>query len=315
MGRTIHRLGMATVMIGDAVEQLALLGDESVNCIVTSPPYWSLRDYGVDGQIGLEPTFAEFLDRLLAVFRECHRVLRNDGTMWVNMGDSYAGSGNSGGAWGGLQQTNRGSTGKANLRNIVTDGIPPKSLIGQPWRLAFALQDAGWIIRSDIIWSKPNPMPESVRDRPTKAHEYIFLLTKSATYWYDADAIKTEAKSDKQRGHSRSHAGFNDRWDLMTKEEQTANGANARTVWEIATKPYSEAHFATFPPEIPRRCIKAGCPAGGVVLDPFVGSGTTLQVATELGCNSIGIDLNEKNVGLIEKRLSSVTPPLFTEAV
>jgi DNA modification methylase len=301
------------------------LRDGCVNCCVTSPPYWGLRDYGVSGQLGLEPTPDAYVANLVAVFREVRRVLRDDGTVWLNLGDSYAGSGMTGGTAskdGGAARVARMFHG--NRRDTV-QGLAQKQLIGIPWRVAFALQADGWYLRSDIIWSKPNPMPESVRDRPTRAHEYIFLLTKSERYWYDAAAIRepyapstlTEFDApyngeatkdyaaagvqnpssikrritDKQRGHSRRHAGFNDRWDSMSKAEQGRNGANKRTVWTIGTHPFPEAHFATFPEKLIEPCILAGCPMGGLVLDPFIGSGTTGVVASRLGRRWVGCDL------------------------
>ena len=336
--------GLVTLHICDVLDGLAQIESESVNCIVTSPPYWGLRDYGDAGQIGLEQTFHEFLAKFLAVMAECKRVLRKDGTMWVNMGDSYAS------AWSCSRRSviGAGSPDIADRQNRLTPNIREKSLIGQPWRLAFALMDQGWILRKDIIWSKPNPMPESTKDRPTTAHEDIFLFSKSPKYWYDAGAIRTPAKEssirrwsqdlenqegsyrqpgktngpmkavggpDKQRGHSRRHAGFNDRWDAMSRSEQQSMGANARSVWEIATVPYRGAHFATFPPEIPRRCISAGCPIGGIVLDPFAGSGTTLAVALALGRKAIGIDINTQNLKLLEARLRASAIPLPLEYI
>jgi DNA modification methylase len=323
----------------DVMEGLARIPDNTIDCIVTSPPYWGLRDYGVEGQIGLEPTLSEFLEKLELVFAECMRVLKPTGTLWVNMGDSYFTG------VGGARKPGGGSQGKKfNGPSIQPNRIPgaagnlmPKSLTGQPWRLAFRLQDQGWILRSEIIWSKPNPMPESVQDRPTRAHETIFLFSTQGRYFYNAEAIRTPAKAewiknaksptgwdespgshgtihaagrtDKQRGHSKRHAGFNERWDSMTTAEQRSRGANARTVWTVATQGYAGAHFATFPPEIPTRCILAGCPENGVVLDPFAGSGTTLAVACSLGRSAIGIELNPEYCELIQKRMSKVQPP------
>ena len=254
----------ARIIVGDVRDVLATLDAGSVQTCVTSPPYFQLRDYNVPGQIGLEPTIGEYIATMVDVFRGVRRVLRDDGTVWCNVADSYA---------------------------------PDKNLRLMPERLAIALQADGWIVRADILWTKRNPMPESVQDRPTVAHEHIWLLTKQASYFYDPEPIRTPAKDpdsrakncfrngdvyvnqtvapsnserrDKQRGHSRRHDGFNDRWDGMTKDEQQAMGANARTVWDIATSGYREAHFATFPLEIPRRCILAGtsergaCPACG----------------------------------------------------
>jgi len=339
----------ATLYCGDAIEVLQTLPAESVQCCVTSPPYWGLRDYGVSGQLGLERTPEEYVAKMVSVFQEARRALREDGTLWLNMGDSYAADrgGTSmpaetlaGGEHGrGEPKHRRGRSEKYEpRRDARCYGLKHKDLVGIPWRLAFALQADGWWLRSDIIWSKPNPMPESVTDRPTKAHEYVFLLSKSANYYYDAAAIrrpmaetsisrlaqdvehqtgsqranggaktngnmKAVRRSDKQRGHSRRHAGFNDRWDQMTREEQMEGGANARTVWEIATQPYAQAHFATFPEELARRCIVAGSRPGDCVLDPFGGSGTVAQVATGNGRDSIYIDLNPKYVELAKQRI------------
>jgi DNA modification methylase len=266
---------------GDVLERLREMPNESVNCVVTSPPYFGLRDYGCDGQIGLEPTPQEFIGKLAEVFRECRRVLTKDGTCWVNMGDSYGQS---------------------------------KQLLGIPWRLAFALQDDGWWLRQDIIWAKPNPMPESVTDRCTKAHEYIFLLTKSERYYFDAKAIQERATypSDGIRVNTPKNAALGLK---PTREYGHKNGdfRNPRSVWTITPKPYPGAHFAVFPPDIPRRCILAGCPPGGLVLDPFAGSGTTLAIAVSLGRRAIGVELNPEYVALIEERMSGVTPSLFME--
>ena len=332
------------------------LPDGSVHAVVTSPPYFGLRKYaGVEpsawggdpawlGCLGNEPTVDLYVAHLVEVFREVRRVLRSDGTLWLNLGDSYATGGrgtyrNPGSdvepiEHGGKQAYTR-EYARQQPNRMPIPGLKPKDLVGIPWLVAFALRADGWWLRSEIIWAKPNPMPESVADRPTKAHETIFLLTKSAKYAYDADAIrepaewarwgdqtvvkpqqgtagwignKTKAElekrrtTDKQRGHSRRHAGFNDRWDAMDKAEQGANGRNARSVWTIATEPYPEAHFATFPTELPRRCILAGCPEGGTVLDPFLGSGTTAQVAKSLGRKAIGIELNPEYLALAVRR-------------
>jgi DNA modification methylase len=324
-----HQDDWLTIHVGDVREVLPTLASDSVDCIVTSPPYWGLRDYGSDGQLGLEATPEEYVANLVDVFRELRRVLKPSGTCWLNLGDSYAtGGGAVGRAPGGGDQGERFiRAGMINTQpnRMPIPGLKPKDLVGIPWRVAFALQADGWWLRSDIIWSKPNPMPESVTDRPTKAHEYLFLLTKSARYYYDAAAIrspllptsldrlaqdiegqtgsyrvpgktngtmKAVSRTDKQRGHSRRHAGLNDRWDGMSREEQIAGGSNARSVWTIATHPYPGAHFAVFPPELPERCIKAGSPEGGVVLDPFAGSGTVGLVANRLSRRAILIDLN-----------------------
>lgn len=391
------------VLHGDCRKILPTLPAESVNCCVTSPPYWGLRDYGtatweggddgcdharetkhqaqgatsaragrsnadaqrnenfrdacgkcgarrVDSQIGLEPTPEAYVEKLVAVFREVRRVLRADGVLFLNLGDSYAGSwGNHGrkAERGGqrpvngemLQRFAKHTIGcdmgddckcgagyaqrESNTGSWVNDHptLKPKDLIGIPWRAAFALQADGWYLRSDIIWAKPNPMPESVTDRPTKSHEYVFLLTKSARYWYDADAIR---EADSGQDHARTVLGGQPSLEptgglksphrgLRTVRGRDGLGRNARTVWTITTQPYSGAHFATFPPELARRCVRAGCPPLGTVLDPFSGSGTTGAVAIEEGRAFIGIELNPGYCTLAEKRLRGAQPPLFVD--
>ena len=315
---------MVTVHHGDCREVLRALPDDSVHCVVTSPPYWGLRDYGVAGQMGLEPTLGEHIDAMVAVFEEVRRVLRPDGTCWINYGDVYANDGKWGGSTGGKHAGGlHGKTGIGRQKRVT--GLKPKDLCMVSNRLAIALQDAGWWVRSEIIWHKPNPMPESVTDRPATAHEKVWLLTKSAQYWYDAESVRTEAKKrgrqshgrhtlgqdipsdqrrDKQRGHGRRHAGFNDRWDNMSKQEQMAKGANLRNVWTLATKPFPEAHFATFPPDLAKLCIRAGCPEGGVVLDPFAGAGTTGMVANLLNRDAILIELNSDYPAMAERRIA-----------
>ncbi len=417
------------IINADVMEGLPRLGDESVNCVATSPPYWALRDYGtatwdggqaecdhtptkrpeqkfyngrgqlgnsctswttrwgktfgllcprcgarrIDRQIGLEATPDEYLDRMVEVFREVRRVLRRDGTCWVNMGDCYASGDRA--TYSSGRSDNRGHQVQDNMpRPKTLPGLKPKDLVGIPWRVAFALQADGWWLRSDIIWHKPNPMPESVQDRPTRAHEYVFLLTRSERYWYDAEAIReagaldtmaryrrgrsnhhkwadggpgnqTIAKSlkhmvggrdgtdtgdfgstltgggwgrhhledalpeterrpvrDKQPGHSRRHAGFNDRWDRMTKQEQCRGARNKRDVWTIGTAGFGEAHFATFPPALVAPMILAGCPEGGVVLDPFGGSGTVGLVAQSLGRRAVLIELNPEYCEMARRR-------------
>jgi len=283
------------------------LADGSVNCVVTSPPYYGLRDYSVDGQIGLEQTPDEYVSAMVQVFREVWRVLRNDGTVWLNLGDSYAGSGN--GSCDYREESasiskNDNKYGK-HKPGMIT-GLKPKDLIGIPWSVAFALRADGWYLRQDIIWHKPNPMPESVKDRCTKAHEYIFLLTKKARYWYDNEAIKEKANYDgrkdelfkgavKDYTNSRPDGQVNTmtsrghvRWQ---KNENGVRVRNKRSVWTVTTKPYSGAHYAVFPPDLIEPCILAGCPKGGIVLDPFIGSGTTCMVARKHGRNAIGLDL------------------------
>jgi DNA modification methylase len=307
---------------GDCLEVLRTMPDGIVNTCVTSPPYFGLRDYGHAGQIGLEATPDEFIAKLVAVFREVRRVLRDDGTLWCNLGDSYAAN-----RTYQVHNTKGAAEHTYGKGSKVPEGIKPKDLIGVPWMLAFALRADGWYLRQDIIWAKPNPMPESVTDRCTKSHEYIFMLSKAARYYYDGGAIKEpaiyagiagmdesgykdaqafagkHAKEDKQRGHLRRHAGFNERWDAMSREEQCSGMRNKRSVWNVATKPYKGAHFATFPTNLIEPCILAGAPAGGVVLDPFFGSGTTGQVAQSLGRKYIGIELNRDYEPLQAERL------------
>lgn len=436
------------VLIGDVREQLATLPDASVQCVVTSPPYYGLRNYGVDGQVGLEKTFREYITALLCVFAEVHRVLSDDGTLWLNLGDTYAsGKGtcyNPGGNTSSfnvhLKEQNVHPLDRGNKSTLAEVGLKPKDLIGVPWAVAFAMRDAGWYLRSDIIWAKPNPMPESVTDRPTKAHEYIFLMSKNERYYFDQDAVREPhvrmwddtnggswayGKGDAQRVAERGKAGTH------SGQYPVPNplGANCRTVWTFATQPYPEAHFATFPEALPERCIKAGsrgpgkrcdcdeliatplgedriedptlligragfnrprlpgqgtrpitrreqrayaeqlrlspfrvemaaaagqafehylrtdiggarpippklleawlstgwlatpapctCPieASDIVLDPFCGSGTTGQVAIQLGRSFIGIELNPQYAELARKRIGNAAPLFAAEAV
>ncbi len=324
----------------DVLDGLSQLPDESVHCVVTSPPYWDLRDYGTDGQIGLEATPEEYVERMVAVFREVHRVLRSDGTLWLNMGDSYmSGSrGNGGsGSKSPLQRRNRGSYFRRSSRYTPPRcALPAKNLIGMPWRLAFALQADGWWLRADIIWVKPCPMPESVKDRPTKAHEYVFLLSKSARYCYDAKAIRepvtgnAHARGDGVNPKARVPSG----WDTgpgnhkarrgrypRSKQNESFSGAvnelvsdrNKRSVWTIASEPFPDAHFATFPIKLVEPCVLAGCPEGGVVLDPFCGSGTTGVVALRADRRFVGIELNEQYVEMARRRIGEDAPLLNRE--
>jgi len=324
-------MNMFTVHTGDALTTLASLPDESVHCCVTSPPYFGLRDYGNDGQIGLETTPEAFISRLVGVFREVRRVLKNDGTLWVNMGDSYSANQSNNGGYSAKSTlagfTNPDTKGRraqeaTNARRI-NHGCKPKDLIGVPWMLAFALRADGYYLRSDIIWSKPNPMPESVTDRCTKAHEYIFLLSKSEKYYYDADAIKEEAKTGCY-DTSFIPSSAKDAQSSGIKTSATGASASGRTgkfietrnkrsVWEVATKPYREAHFATYPPALITPCIRAGCPVGGVVLDPFTGSGTTGMVALEEGRQFVGIELNPEYAEMARRRIGGSKLSLFDE--
>lgn len=319
----------------DSVEGLKQIPDGTVQCCVTSPPYWGLRDYGVAGQLGLEKTPNEYVVNMVKVFSEVRRVLRDDGVLWLNLGDTYSAHkdcksiGQSlakGTSRADAHVIAKGKSHSHNSRMLKSVGLKNKDLIGIPWRIALALQADGWWLRSDIIWAKPNPMPESVTDRPTKSHEYIFLLTKSAKYYYDADAVRlpfseSYANDSRHGSEELEHEPQKD-YRGQGKQVQTPtqlhdnmftkpklNGANLKSVWTITTKPYSGAHFATFPPEIPEKCIKAGSKVGDLILDPFAGSGTTLEVAKRLGRDYIGIELNEKYVKeLIEPRLANISP-------
>jgi len=259
----------SALITGDSAVVLARLPDATFQSCVTSPPYWSLRDYNIRGQIGLERSIEAYFKRLVAVFEQVRRVLRDDGTLWLNIGDSYT-SGNR--TWRAPDKKN--PVRAMELRPPTPAGLKSKDLIGVPWRLAFALQQAGWYLRADVIWNKPNCQPESVKDRPTRSHEYVFLFSKSERYRYDADAFR----------------GPNDR--------------NARTVWDINTFALREAHFATFPPALVHRCISLSTRPGELVLDPFMGSGTTAVVAYELGRRFLGIELNPEYLQIAERRLN-----------
>jgi DNA modification methylase len=376
------------IINGDARTAMHGIPNASVQCVVTSPPYFGLRDYGtaswdggdatcdhtpehdlyrsavaastmvgttdtqveaqrarsrfgdecgkcgahrIDAQIGLEPTVEAYVAELVAVFREVRRVLRDDGCLFLNLGDSYNAA-RDGGHAGGAKQASLSRHNGIERSGANVKGLKPKDLIGVPWRVAFALQADGWYLRSDIIWAKPNPMPESVRDRPTKAHEYIFLLTKSPRYFWDAEAIREESvepervREDRvggKNGHTvrhspggiykqdavgkRTYTGFNARWD-----ERPVVGRNIRSVWTIATAPFAEAHFATFPPALAERCIKAGSATGDTVLDPFGGAGTVSLVAERLGRDSIYVDLSPEYAAMAERRIRNECP-MFTQ--
>ena len=302
---------MATgIMVGDCREVLGVLPEKSVNCIVTSPPYFGLRDYGVAGQIGLEQTPQAYVEELVAVFRDARRVLRDDGTLWLNLGDSYAATTRWSSGKGAKQITNKGTLLEDRSWSIPP-GLKPKDLIGIPWRVAFALQEDGWYLRQDIIWHKPNPMPESVRDRCTKAHEYLFLLSKSERYWFDAEAIKEDAalpeKTQKSTSKTDAHiAAFlgHPPTNLGRCGTREDGKRNRRSVWTVTPKPFKGAHFATFPPALIEPCILAGCPDGGTVLDPFGGAGTTGLVADRLGRNAVLIELNPEYASMAESRLA-----------
>lgn len=304
----------------EALERLQKMPANSCNSCVTSVPYFNLRDYGHDKQIGLENTPEEYIEKLVDVFREVRRVLTDDGTLWINIGDSYNGSGKASGdkhMERYLQKTNSHSSG---VKPTYLDSLKPKDLIGIPWMLAFALRADGWYLRQDIIWNKPNPMPESVSDRCTKAHEYIFLLSKSRKYFFDSSAIaepvvdtpaNTRLKESSDNDKPRPRYGgkkYTENPDVFYRTK--SGGAydyrpfkNKRSVWTIPTAAFKEAHFAVFPEKLIAPCILAGCPEGGVVLDPFMGSGTTAVVARKLNRNFVGIELNPKNVDIASKRV------------
>jgi DNA modification methylase len=359
-----------TILKGDCRDVLPRLPDNSVHCVVTSPPYWGLRDYGtaqweggdpdcqhkvrenqslatstlgggkgtishtqegfknkcprcgairVDCQLGLEPDFQTYIAGMVEVFREVRRVLRPDGTLWLNLGDSYSSGGRANyGTWAPDSKQATHTAIKSAQRAPLQNGIKPKDLCGIPWRVAFALQADGWYLRSDIIWSKPNPMPESVTDRPTKAHEYIFLLSKNERYYYDAEAI-TEQGSGRIAGNRTpttdregtvKHAANGH--GIFAAQQRACETRNKRSVWEISTAPFRDAHFATFPPALIEPCILAGCPKGGVVLDPFGGAGTSGLVADRLGRNAILIELNESYAEIARRRIKDDLP-LFAE--
>lgn len=380
-----------TILCGDALATLKTLPDGIAHTCVTSPPYFGLRSYLPDGderkhlEIGLEASIEEYVAKMVEVFREVRRVLKPDATLFLNLGDSYSNDGKWGGSTSGKHAKGLHGESSAVGRNKRTTGLQPKNLIGMPWRVAFALQADGWILRSDIIFAKPNPMPESVRDRPTRAHEYIFLMAASQHYYYDAAAIreplaaktyttfgarhraqgndalgkvksdnwgrtvgerqpkvwKTPAgwdttvgegghgtihrdgrtgqtgrtdKPDKQRGHSRRHAGFNERWDAMPKAEQQMYGANKRDVWVVSPQPFPGSHYATFPPKLIEPCILAGCPSGGLVLDPFFGAGTVGVVARRHSRHYLGIELNEQYCLMARERIADERQPVLWTA-
>lgn len=331
------------IIHGDCREVMAGMPDESVHCVVTSPPYWRQRDYGIDGQIGLETTPEEYVDQLRAVFNEARRVLRDDGTLWLNIGDKWA----SGGHGGGGSFMEQRSEAWAHAKDAK--GWRDKELVMVHALVADALRSDGWLLRQCNIWGKPNGMPESVSDRTTAGHEYVLHFSKRGDYWYDAEAVATvpkastetrlaqdiggqagsrranggektngpmkavARKSDKQRGHSRRHDGFNDRWDQMERDEQMARPANLRSVWWISPAQYQEGHYAVMPDKLAAICIMAGCPKGGAVLDPFGGAGTTGLVAERLGRDSILIELNQEYADMARARIRADLGTVQTE--
>lgn len=302
----------ADILVGNNIDRIKELADNSVQCVVTSPPYWGLRDYGADGQIGLEESPSVFIENLCKVFDEIWRVLKDDGTLWVNLGDSYAGSGKgSPGNFGKHAPSGSARHLEHKHSGIVPDGLKAKDLVGIPWRFAFAMQDRGWYLRQDIIWHKPNPMPESVTDRCTKSHEYIFLLSKKPKYYFNNEPIREpikETNSGKINGVRARTAsgplGGENQNNMETRIYSEIKGANKRSVWAVTTKPYKEAHFATYPPDLIEPCILAGSKEGDLVLDPFSGSGTTGEVALRHNRHYIGLELNPEYAEISRKRIS-----------
>jgi DNA modification methylase len=327
MSGAVRDWGVFRIHVGDCVERMREMPAASVQCCVTSPPYFGLRDYGVEGQIGLEDTPDAYVDRLVEVFREVRRVLRDDGTLWLNLGDSYANDSKWGGSTSGKHaQAVHGNSGIGRRRHNT--GLKSKDLIGIPWRVAFALQADGWYLRQDIIWHKPNPMPESVRDRCTKAHEYLFLLSKSERYYFDSEAMQEPAVG--QNDHDLTGPGYAapgqapNRGNRLAKAAVARSGGaltggverstlgtpaagtrNKRSVWTVSPKPFKGAHFATFPPALIEPCVLAGSPPGGVVLDPFGGAGTTGLVAAQHGRVGVLCELNPAYVDLAERRIAT----------
>lgn len=316
------------ILHGDALTILKTLPSESIDCVVTSPPYWGLRDYGIKNQIGLEKTPEEYVNKLVEIFREIRRTLKKEGTCWLNLGDSYASGGN--GGHGDKQHSNRGTRALAGKAKKAPAGLKSKDIVGIPWRVAFALQADGWYLRQDIIWAKPNPMPESVTDRCTKSHEYIFLLTKSPKYYFDNEAIKEKSLTfeteNRPMGVIKDRL-YNDNLKISTlrhkniqiqgrqphsfhlrrtrgEADEKYAKRNKRSVWTVTTQPYRDAHFATFPEDLIIPMVKAGCPEKGIVLDPFMGAGTTAVVARKLGRNYLGIELNSGYIKMAERRMA-----------
>ncbi|MFC5217285.1 DNA-methyltransferase [Streptomyces coerulescens] len=308
-----------TLLLGDALETMSTLSTASVDCIVTSPPYYGLRDYGAEGQYGLEASPAEYVEMMRALFAEGRRVLADDGTLWLNLGDSYAAAGG---------HTDPGSTSQLQGRRVQLmqnmpskpADRPKKNLLGIPWRVAFALQDDGWILRNEIIWHKPNAMPESVRDRLSSRHEHLFLFSKAPQYWFDLDSVREPHESARARRYAGTKPGgtsrvgkaqgfgVGDRIGGPIRGDHAGashpKGRNPGDVWHINTGKFPAAHFATFPMDLPLRCIKAGCRPAGTVLDPFSGSGTTGAAARQLGRRYLGIDLNPAYHDLAKERFA-----------
>ena len=308
-----------TIFCGDALDVLRTLPDDSVHCCITSPPYYALRDYGMDGQIGREDTPAQYVARLTDVFSEVRRVLRPNGTLWLNIADTYCGTSSKGDHLDPKNPSGRNGQ-RVSLAQRV-ENVKAKDMLGIPWMLAFALRDHGWYLRSDIIWQKANPMPESCKDRPSRCYEHIFLLAKSRKYYFNAEAIaepvaeSTPMRMRRKFGKNKYSAGIpgqahqhlNDYRPNGYAEEDIPLLRNKRDVWQINSVPYKGAHFAAYPPKLVETCLLAGCPPDGIVLDPFLGSGTTAAVAKQMGRHYIGIELNPDYCALAEQRIGGVT--------
>jgi DNA modification methylase len=304
------------VPVGDCLDVLASMPDGCARCCVTSPPYWGLRDYGVDGQLGLESTPEEYVANMVAVFREVRRVLADDATAWVNLGDSYVAGGERatgrndtdretpGGRGGSFRGGERRKTGQRG-------GLKPKNLVGIPWRVAFALQADGWWLRQDIIWHKPNPMPESVTDRCTKAHEYVFLLAKAERYFYNAEAIKERGAGGGRFNGAPGGQPCPDRGDNARQDMTPTENRNKRSVWTVTPEPFPEAHFATYPPKLIEPCILAGSEVGDLIIDPFNGAGTTGLVSVKHGRRYVGPDLNPAYADIARRRIAEADTHLF----
>jgi len=302
------------LICGNCAEELMKLPEESIDCCITSPPYWGLRNYGIADQFGLEKTPEEYTEKMVYIFRKVWRLLKNEGTLWLNLGDSYAGGGR--GCNTPKQQSNRGTQNMPD--SIIPPGLKRKDLVGIPWRVAFALQADGWYLRQDLIWHKPNPMPESVTDRCTKAHEYIFLLAKSQKYYFDNEAIKENTLTRDNSNRNRDITKLNNtpgRSRMAGLKTNNYELHNRRSVWTISTKPFKGAHFATFPEDLILPCVLAGCPKGGTILDPFSGAGTTGVVAKKNNRNFIGIELNPTYVKMAQQRIDNTVGSLFATEV
>lgn len=317
-----------TILQGSCIDTLPTLQAESAQCCVTSPPYWGLRDYGHPGQLGLEKTPQEYVENMVRVFREVRRVLRNDGVLWLNLGDSYnAYNGNRGASTSFQAATEMALPDLPSGHGLSDKSLKPKDLVGIPWRVAFALQADGWWLRSDCIWSKPNPMPESVTDRPTKAHEYVFMLSKSERYYFGQDEVREANDPANVDHHDRYCSRPNASSRGPNKDRNDGGGThqggvgynplgrNIRTVWQIATEPCKEAHFAVMPRALARRCILAGCPVGGTVLDPFGGAGTVALESVASQRNAVICELNPEYAEIARRRLRGEVPMLAREVV